>query len=164
MSESNNNDKKTKDGAALVVGGLFILALVFAAYNYFNNANSSNNTGSENKSIIERVKDVFNSDDDKEGSLNGNGAMDSLNEPEKISSTEETMIISEWVANDYAQGDITGNTYTVVWGDTLWEIAEAVYGNGSEWTRILEANSSDIGYLPGGQQALIVPGQVLVIP
>ena len=69
-----------------------------------------------------------------------------------------------WTATDYKMGDIRSGSYVVKSGDTLWEISEAVYGNGSMWTNILTVNSSDIGYLPNGQQALIFPGQVLVIP
>ena len=66
-----------------------------------------------------------------------------------------------WVATDYSYGDITGNSHKVVSGDTLWEIAEARYGDGTQWTQIRDTNSDSIGYLPSGQQALIVPGQVL---
>jgi len=69
-----------------------------------------------------------------------------------------------WVATDYKQGDISKGNYTVKSGDTLWEIAEAVYGDGTQWVNILHANSSSIDYLPSGQQALIFPGQVLAIP
>jgi len=69
-----------------------------------------------------------------------------------------------WTANDYKKGDITGKTYTVKYGDTLWEIAEGVYGNGSLWTNILASNSTQVGFLPNGSQALIFPGQVLTIP
>ena len=85
----------------------------------------------------------------------------------KIEEESKLNISSEeigWVANDYKEGDIKGKTYTVVEGDTLWEIAEAVYGNGFEWERILSANSDSISYLPNGSQALIVPDQVLQLP
>ena len=67
-------------------------------------------------------------------------------------------------ATDYEEGDISGSSYVVQAGDTLWEIAEARYGNGAEWTKILAANSADIGYLPNGSQALIMVGQTLVLP
>ena len=72
--------------------------------------------------------------------------------------------VSEWVANNYDPGDIASGTYTVVWGDTLWEIAEAKYGSGSEWGKIKDANLEKIGFLPNGSRALIFPGQVFDLP
>lgn len=74
------------------------------------------------------------------------------------------MSSGKWQATDYESGEISSGEYTVKLGDTLWEIAEAVYGSGFQWTQILEANDSSIGFLANGQQALIVPGQVLTIP
>lgn len=51
-------------------------------------------------------------------------------------------------------------TYTVVRGDCLWNIAKKFYGNGSQYTKIYNANKSVIG----GNPNLIYPGQVLTIP
>lgn len=51
-------------------------------------------------------------------------------------------------------------TYTVVRGDCLWNIAKRFYGNGSKYTLIYNANKSVIGANPN----LIYPGQVLTIP
>lgn len=51
-------------------------------------------------------------------------------------------------------------TYTVVKGDCLWNIAKAFYGDGARYTIIYEANQDVIG----GNPNLIYPGQVLVIP
>jgi len=59
------------------------------------------------------------------------------------------------------KGQITGNTYVVQRGDTLWDVAQRAYGNGFEWTRINDANQ--IGRLPNGNP-LIHAGNVLVIP
>jgi len=50
-------------------------------------------------------------------------------------------------------------TYTVESGDTLWKISEQVYGNGSRYMKIFEANT-DILENPDR----IFPGQKLVIP
>lgn len=56
----------------------------------------------------------------------------------------------------------SGSTYTVVKGDTLWELAQVAYGSGYEWYRIDQANSP----IPRNAQGkpLIVPGQNLKIP
>lgn len=50
-------------------------------------------------------------------------------------------------------------TYTVVKGDTLWNIAKKFYGNGSKYTIIADANGDKIK-----NPNLIYPGQVLTIP
>lgn len=57
----------------------------------------------------------------------------------------------------------SNETHTVVKGDTLWDIADTVYGSGFEWTKIRDANAGNIGTLSNGRP-LIVPGQVLVTP
>lgn len=54
----------------------------------------------------------------------------------------------------------SSQTYTVVKGDCLWNIAKKFYGNGSKYTIIYNANKSVIG----GNPNLIYPGQVLTIP
>ena len=51
-------------------------------------------------------------------------------------------------------------TYTVVKGDCLWNIAKRFYGNGAEYSTIYDANRDVIG----GNPNLIYPGQVLTIP
>ncbi len=51
-------------------------------------------------------------------------------------------------------------TYTVVSGDCLWNIAKKFYGSGAQYTKIYEANKSVIG----GNPNKIYPGQVLSIP
>jgi nucleoid-associated protein YgaU len=50
-------------------------------------------------------------------------------------------------------------TYTVVSGDTLWKIAERVYGNGSHYAKIFEANREILE-----DPDRVMPGQRLVIP
>lgn len=51
-------------------------------------------------------------------------------------------------------------TYTVKAGDSLWDIAAQQYGDGAQWTKLLNANSHVID----GNGSLIYPGQVLTIP
>lgn len=50
-------------------------------------------------------------------------------------------------------------TYTVKSGDCLWNIAKKYYGNGSQYTKIFNANRDKIK-----NANLIYPGQVFVIP
>jgi len=55
--------------------------------------------------------------------------------------------------------DKSGNArrYTVARGDSLWKIAEKVYGNGTEYRKIVQANDiADPDYLETGQQ-LVIP-------
>jgi nucleoid-associated protein YgaU len=59
------------------------------------------------------------------------------------------------------KSQITGTSYVVQRGDTLWDITQRAYGTGFEWTRINQANQ--LGQLPNGNP-LIHAGNVLVIP
>jgi hypothetical protein len=53
-----------------------------------------------------------------------------------------------------------GETYTVVAGDSLWRIAERVYGSGRYWPQIRDANPDKVR--EGGN--LIFPGTTLDLP
>ena len=55
--------------------------------------------------------------------------------------------------------DEGGRSYTVVSGDSLWKIAEAMYGNGSKYPKIFDANRDILD-----DPDKIFPGQVLRIP
>lgn len=150
---ADTEKKQGKDGLSLIIGGIFILTLVFATYNYFNKGREVKEEKGGEESIFD--KDL--------GDLNGDGIKET-SEGQALGIGGPITTDQNWIPNDYKEGDIKGGTYTVVEGDTLWEIAEAVYGSGFEWGKILEANVDSIGYLPNGSQALIVPGQVLVLP
>lgn len=55
-------------------------------------------------------------------------------------------------------------TYVVKHGDTLWEIAKEMYGDGTRWVEIFNANPLSM-YNPNGHEfPLIHAGNVLVIP
>lgn len=72
-------------------------------------------------------------------------------------STKKATISSSEERTDNTQ---TGQTYTVVSGDCLWNIAKKFYGEGAKYTIIYDANREVIG----GNPNLIYPGQVLTIP
>jgi len=143
----NLTNERTKDFIAGFVALVFVLTAGYLALNRFNTSGPSDmelGVGGDMTVGEEGAQTAMEGEDSMMGEVAG---------------TNDYM----WTANDYNQGDISSGSYTVVEGDTLWEIAEAVYGNGAEWTQILNANADSIGYLPNGSQALIVPGQVLVI-
>jgi hypothetical protein len=66
-----------------------------------------------------------------------------------------------WIANDYEPGEITSDMYEVTEGDTLWEIAEAKYGSGFFYNKIIEKNPDQIQKFPDGRIGLIQVGAVL---
>ena len=56
---------------------------------------------------------------------------------------------------------VAEHVVTVERGDTLWELADDAYGEGSKWPRVYEANAErieDPHWIHPGQQ-LVVPGQ-----
>jgi len=199
MPEANQtNPKESRDGLALILGGIFILGLVFATYTYFNKSSEVQNTelSSEESSILDKLKNIISSNTVREEGEQGeegkeeqgetkekaeegqaqekdeivetpgkNGSISDLGTGGPTNGTDKTAFSElAWTPNDYTQGDISGSSYTVKSGDTLWEISEGVYGSGFEWTKILDANKEAVGFLPNGSQALIVPGQVLSLP
>ncbi len=77
-----------------------------------------------------------------------------VDEPTTTEVIESAVITLE---NDENNQVITGDTYTVVKGDCLWDIAVRAYGDGYAWTEIAEANeltSPDI----------IHSGNILILP
>ncbi len=144
LNKIDFSSEKTKDFIAGLIALVFVVTAGYMALNRFNNP------------------------EDKELGKGGELSMEEVAEGTDMrledGSVAGTSTISSWVATDYKQGDISSGTYTVKEGDTLWEISEAVYGDGTMWNKILEANASDVGFLPNGSQALIITGQTLTIP
>lgn len=85
----------------------------------------------------------------------------SLREYRKIEATK--IITLKAMVGNSARSDTKttpkANTYTVVSGDSLTRIARKMYGDGSKWTVILEANKTIIK-----NKDVIYAGQVLTIP
>jgi nucleoid-associated protein YgaU len=170
--------------AMIIIG---IVIFLWGAYDLISDnekSEESNMTGNIELSEVAPTGDILDEGvsvkDGEETNNQGNTALennsdgnslgtDLINNIEKglrksLANQERMKNEGRWIATDYVYGDIQTKSYTVQLGDTLWEIAEASYGNGSMWLNILNANSSSIGFLSNGSQALIIPGQVLVIP
>ena len=140
-------------GLYLLLNGLFGLAV--------KNGNSDNSELDEVAVTTENDPQITDGEIDGAAST-GRVTAATLSAIEKSDANVEVMKkTGHWIATDYAKGDIGLGEYIVRSGDTLWEIAEAVYGSGFEWHKVLDNNRDLIGYLPDGSQALIFPGQVL---
>ena len=164
------SDEELKSKAAAIAAGVLVIIAGFLVYNYFSKVGKEEGVLKEGATVKEAVVEESTP---AEGSTPEESTAESKEEiaPEKKPTSEketavakEPSAVSAWTANNYKKGDISGSEYTVRRGDTLWEIAEARYGSGFEWGKILEANKDKIGFLPNGQQSLIIPGQVLVLP
>lgn len=66
---------------------------------------------------------------------------------------------SQAAAPEPSAAESDAETYTVQSGDTLWKISEQMYGNGSKYMKIFEANTDQLE-----NPDRIFPGQKLVIP
>lgn len=78
----------------------------------------------------------------------------------KIAASKPKATVEKPRAAESSPAPASSQTYTVVRGDCLWNIAKKFYGNGSKYTVIYNANKGVIG----GNPNLIYPGQVLTIP
>ncbi len=61
------------------------------------------------------------------------------------------------IPKDNAKQIITGNSYIVVHGDDLWNIAVRAYGDGYRWVDIARANSLDNPNLIHSDNKLVIP-------
>ncbi len=78
----------------------------------------------------------------------------------QIAAAKPKAVVVETRPAETAPAPPVSQTYTVVKGDCLWNIAKKFYGNGGKYTVIYNANKGVIG----GNPNLIYPGQVLTIP
>ena len=94
--------------------------------------------------------------------------------PLKIYTTNELKIASfvrKTKPRNDSSSSLSGGSYTVVSGDTLWGIATKKLGSGTKWTSIYDANASTIeaaakshGKSSSDHGHWIWPGTVLTIP
>ncbi|PIS23192.1 hypothetical protein COT49_01385 [candidate division WWE3 bacterium CG08_land_8_20_14_0_20_40_13] len=146
MNKNLSLSSLSNNPLAAIVAGVLVVVMGFSLYSLF----------SKNPLKLE------------EGKITNEAAKTVIEEqkPSKVLGTDGAETPKRpvaWFATNYKQGDILGQKYEVKEGDTLWEIAEARYGSGFEWGKILDANSGDIGWLSNGNP-LITPGQVLILP
>ncbi|MEN9389124.1 MAG: hypothetical protein RLY61_208 [Candidatus Parcubacteria bacterium] len=174
---------------AVLAAFFFVLGVGYFAYKYFINsdfgfgkaANEANQITQEAAYTVRTIEDDQMSNDQQNypediGEQDNDSYTNKLSEEAKKANDSQAQFTTKsemnsekgqylvWTANDYTKGDIGKGTYKVKDGDTLWEIAEAVYGDGSMWVNILAANTNSVDFLANGQQALIYAGQTITIP
>ncbi len=160
--------KFDRQTAASIVALLLIVFSGYLVYSYFTKVGAQQE-GVIDLSQISDTSDVkINADElgSETGDItNGETAQtEQLAEEDRSDTSIQQECAENWVAIDYQEGDVQGDEYQVKCGDTLWEIAEGKYGDGSQWTKIRDANADKIGTLPNGTQALIVVGTNLTLP
>ena len=161
--------KSSESRAAIFVTGILVVIAIFLVFNYYQKTNNTENEIGQTTNESE-LKDPYRWTELKDL----NEMTSSEVEPGQMlilpSQTTDSTKTQEVAKKDTENtGEVlsdttskeTPATYTVQAGDTLWDIAEKVYGNPYEWTKIFDAN--ELGRLPNGN-VLIHRGNVLVIP
>lgn len=170
MANSNTNQEQdtTRSALSAIAAGILVIIAGFLVYNYFSK------TSEEGETVLDKIEqkaEEITSGEQSEENEQVEEEEEAQQDQQKAQEDDEEEVsggasttTSTWTANNITPDTLSGSSYTVIRGDTLWEIAEGRYGSGFEWGKILEANKADIGFLPNGSQALIVPGQVLTLP
>jgi nucleoid-associated protein YgaU len=97
-------------------------------------------------------------------SIPGSSTTTGGNVAQAPSPTPTPTVTEQPTNNGLSQTPDTGiQEYTVRHGDTLWSVAEQVYGDGHQWRAIFDDPHNRLGLLPGGQP-LIHAGNTLYIP
>jgi len=153
---------------AAIAAGVLVVIAGFLVYNYFSRV------GRDAEPEVTEEAAVFEEGEiniPEPGEIANEGEEGGLVIREEATANEEgssevtaPTVAGTWTARDLTPSSIDEESYTVQSGDTLWEIAEARYGTGFDWGKILEANKDSVGFLPNGSQALIEVGQTLVLP
>ncbi|OGC58580.1 hypothetical protein A3A70_02210 [candidate division WWE3 bacterium RIFCSPLOWO2_01_FULL_42_11] len=166
----------SRNSLTVLITGILIIIAAFVTYNFF--ANRSNEAKNNPDVSVAQLQDELNkkdegksdsqqkpaTDQDTTGGISGGSLGTTDVNLDKATGGPVAGVESAWIATDMVPNSITVASYQVQTGDTLWEIAEARYGSGYEWTKILSANINNVGFLQNGSQALIAPGQSLVLP
>lgn len=157
---------------AAIAAGVLVVVAGFLVYNYFSRVGreAEPEVGQEaavfeeGEIEIPEPGEIGNEGREEEPAAREETAAEGETTAGEETSAETGTVAGAWTPRDHEPDSISNGSYTVQEGDTLWEIAEARYGSGFDWGKILEANKDSVGFLPNGSQALIEVGQTLVLP
>jgi nucleoid-associated protein YgaU len=151
--------KLHEESISVVLGALAVVAVGIFAVNYFKTkvgtvtpSNGENTTTSEKVHTVVKGETLWSIAEDAFGSgynwvdiYNANKLTSDKIEvgqkltipeasPKKPTATKKLMAVNE------KQNSISDTTYTIVKGDSLWQIAVRAYGDGYKWVEIAKAN------------------------
>lgn len=132
---TNNQPSEKQSQMATILVGLLIIASGLLIYNYFQRTSTPEVT---NQNQQEQSEQDQNDNGDNVANENQDGSED----------------------QDQSEGEQDGR-YTVQPGDSLWSIAEGVYGDGHQWRRIADANQLSNN---ASGQPTVNAGQELNVP
>lgn len=167
--------KLNEENISMILGAIVLVIVGILIANYFKDRNSGNaisdstQTPGINEHTVIQGETLWSIAEDSYGSgynwvdIKSANKLESDNIevgqkliiPENTDPKEPTTTISE--VSTETIDSIIDETYTVVKGDTLWDIAVRAYGDGYKWVEIAETNEL-------ANPNIIHAGNVLVLP
>lgn len=167
------NLKLNEETISMVLGAVVIVIVGVLIVNYFKDKSSGKITGTSTQTsvkehVVVKGETLWSIAEDSFGSgynwvdiKSANGLKTEVIEigqklsipevsPKKPTATKKVAVVTQ-------VAPVTGETYTVVRGDSLWKIAVKAYGDGFKWVEIAKTNKL---VNPG----IIHAGNVLTLP
>ena len=168
-NQEHNIDLKTKPTKGLIAGVAVVALLIvagFISFNLFFKSSTPKTITPEPETINETVlgsettpsAEASPSPNQPQGQTNGQSSTQTNTSP---SGQVQGQTTSTWTAVYHTGGSISGESYTVKRGDTLWEIARGRYGKALERQKIADANNISFDSLG---HPILHSGDVLKLP
>lgn len=174
---SAEDDHKRSLIIGVVAGVLLLAGLCFLGMGIFQSWRNENTDRTQEQNQIEGTKESGNSGGRISAISTEGETAEPVGEPAGESTVEFTPLVaisdlegkykatntSYRRGNTYRPGSITGSSYIVKKGDTLWQIAQGRYGSGYAWVEINKANGG-FPALKNGKPVNIPVGYELKFP
>lgn len=166
------NLKLNESKISMFLGALVIVIVGILVVNYYKDGRGQNLTGlstdtiSSGEHVVVKGETLWSISENAYGSgynwtdvkIANNLTTDKIDVGQKLSLPEVTAkqpTVTNVAKN--LNGSITGDSYTVVKGDSLWNISVRAYGDGYKWVEVATANGL-------ANPNLIHAGNVLTLP
>ena len=151
--------KSNESTISMALGALVIIVVGILTVNYFRDRNASTlqdglSTGASKEHVVVAGESLWSISEDYYGSgynwvdlAESNDLTDySLEVGQVVALPELTVMEPTSTKTQVAETGsqtLSGDNYTVVHGDNLWDIAVRAYGDGYKWTEIASVNNLD---------------------